>query len=317
MHEQSRPPPVTIRDPSRGTVAAQVEEQPAPSTPAPPRRAVAAALLLLVAVVAGALEVRERRAGDAQERRSAGQVLLHADAEGASARHEPHKGTSDMAFGVRVRNAGPHEVTVVEGELAGFTLPSEVALAAGAEARLLLRRTVPCPPPPLAVADRAGVLALDVRTRDGLRRIDLPLTFPVTDEVLAQGCGFGPSEQQVSVGLAGTALDPGALRLGLDVRTSSLRPVQVQAVLVGRGLRAAALGTEPLDLPVPEPGSSTRTRLDVRLTVDDCADARETVTAGRSFVTLAMTDEVLNVFAEQVRYDPSLLRSLVTSSCPG
>jgi hypothetical protein len=317
MPEQPRPrPPVTVRDPSRGTVAAQLDEPPTGTSP-PRRRAVAGALLLLVALVAGAFELRDRRAAQVQERRDAGQVLLHADAEGASARHEPRKGTSDMGFAVRLRNDGRREVTVVEGQLAGFTLRSEVALAAGAEARLLLRRTVPCPPSPLAVEDRAGVLALTVRTQGGLRQVDVPLTFPVTDEMLAQGCGYGPAAKQVALSLADAALDRGALRLVLDVRTSSLRPVQVQAVLVGRGLRAAGLGIDPLDLPVPEPGSSERTRLDVRLGVSDCADARETAAAGQSTVTLAMTDEVLNVFAKTVAYDPSLLRSLVASSCPG
>ena len=314
VHEQPRAaPPVTIHDPSGATVAALPVDEPS----RPPRRAAGAVLLLLVALVAVALEVRERRATDAQDRRAAGQVLVHADAEGTSARHEPRKGTSDMAVSVRLGNDGPRPISVVGAELAGFTLRSELTLAPGAEARMLLRRTVACPPPPLAVEDRAGVLALQVRTQGGTRQVDVPLTFPVTDEVLAQGCGFGPSARRVSVQLVRPALDGDALRLPLAVRTSSLRPVQVQAVLVGPGLRATGLGADPLDLPVPEPGEVTSTPLDVRVSVEDCATAQRTLASGRSSVTLAMTDEVLNVFAEQVDYDPSLLRSLVRSSCSG
>jgi len=272
---------------------------------------------VLVALVAAGLEVRERRAAGQQDRRLAAQVRLHAAAEGSSARHEPRKGTSDMAFTVRLRNDGPREVTVVDADLAGFTLPSELTLPAGGQARLLLRRTVSCPPQPLAVEDRAGALDLRVRTAGGVRRTEVPLTFPITDELLAQGCGFGPTDRQVSVRLVRAALDGRALRLEVSVRTSSQRPVQVQAVLVEAGLHSSALGPDPLDLPVPRPGSSTRTPLVVRATVADCATARTSLATGRQpAVTLAMTDEVLNVLAESVHYDRSLLRSLVASSCP-
>lgn len=318
MGEQRLPaPPVTIRDPSRGPLAAQVDDASPLPRSAPPRGAVTLALLLLLAAVVGGSAVRDRLSAADEDAAAAAQVLLHAEAEGTSARHEPHKGTSDMAFGVRLRNDGERDVTVVDGELAGFTLRSELRLPAGAEARLLLRRTVSCPPRLLAVEDRAGVLALQVRTDGGVRRAEVPLVFPVTDELLAQGCGFGPAERQVSVRLVRAALEGPALQLLLEVRTTSLRPVQVQAVLVGPGLRSTALGTEPLDLPVPEPGSSTRTRLDVRATVSDCAAARSALATSGGVVTLAMTDEVLNVFAESADYDPSLLRALVASACPG
>lgn len=311
-------PPVTIRDPSRPYGAAQVlqdgEEPPSRADSTRHRRLVpAAVLLLVVALIAGGVVGHRRNLAALEERRLAGIVALSAEHAGSRTRYYPASETSHVEIGVRLLNEGPREVAVVGAEVAGLALRSPVRLGPGAQTRLLLQGTVRCP---TRILDPRTTLELQVRTQAGFRRSDVPLTAPL-DEVLAEGCGFGAAAQRVSLGLVSATRVGSSLRLVLDVTTRSARAVQVQAVFLARGLEATALGTSPLHLPAPPPGSAAARTLEVGVTVADCAAAAEAVASRPASVTLALTDAELKVFARSVAYESSLLRSLVDDSCPG
>lgn len=320
--EPRPPPPVTIRDPARPTRQAEVLEA-GPEGPAGPgtwsrsQTLVAVALLAAAALLVAGLQVRERRAATAaQERRVAGQVLLQAEASGSISRFDAPSDTGDLRLRVRLRNDGPREVTVLAGDLAGFPVQDELSLRPGAEGTVRLRGTVNCPTR-LRDAREAGTLVLQVRTSAGLRRTDVALDPPFREDVLSEACGYGRVARQVTVDLVSATRQARALRLVLEVRSTSARPVQVQAVVLGPGLGATGLGTGPLGLPVPKDGSSGAVTLEVSASVTDCRAAARWTASRRPSATVALTDAQLVVFTASVDYEPSLVRELVRDVCPG
>ena len=317
--QQRSPPPVTIRNPAEPHGAAELldtgREHPSRAGGFRlPRSSVGPALVVL-ALVAAAVTLPDRWKPPGPE--SNGEVAVSAEVAGTRSSYDPTSATAGITLAVRLRNDGPRDVTVFTGELAGFhQQQDDLVLPAGGHGRLLLSGTVSCPSRALAAGASEGRLVLQVRAPAGSQRIEVPIAPPLTGPVLSEACGFGAAAQRVSVDVASAAREGASLHLTLVVRSRSLHPVQAQAVAMAPGLTVSALGRAALDLPVPERGSSSEARVDVRATVTDCVVAVRSVKAGRSSVTVALTDAQLQVFARSARYEPSLLRSLVEDACP-
>jgi hypothetical protein len=200
----------------------------------------ATALLVVVGLVAGALELRERRAAAAAERRAAGIVeLALLDRSGAGVSPTPQGGLLDVQLGVR--NDGPREVEVAGALWAGHSLIRPVRVPAGDERRLLLRQVVDCAAgrPDLLPVDED--VALQVRTASTVRTVRLPLpAAPIGPAEAARLCGFVPLVEALLVLGQRQALTGRALVLELDLAVRGGAPVELVGLDAGPGLTAAA-----------------------------------------------------------------------------
>lgn len=295
-------------------VLEQGAEEPGPLDP---RRLLLAALgAALVLAGAAALELRERQQA-AQERRLAAVVDLRVVdvARGSTAARGR---TASLQLAVRVRNDGPRAVTVLSGGAGPYGLTRAVDVAAGGTAGLLLDRPLLCGPTAPPPDPPTDALEVAVRAGAGVERARLPLTEPLDRDRPARACGFLPREQPVVLEVTGSTPLPDGAALDLRVVTSSTEQVGVLGARGDDGVEVVlreADGTPvalPRALPVPGAGSSAALALQAVLTVTDCTAARR-VTA--PVLRMALADDAGRVVDVATGYGPSVLRSLVASSC--
>lgn len=326
MEDERRPAPVvTVRDPSRPDRPADVlvaGKEPEPLDPALSRRRlrVAGGLLLGIALLAGGLELRERRALAAEERRLDAVVDLQLlDERESSMRHEIAAGIVHLQEDVPVRNDGPRELIVLGAAAGGFSLQAdEVVLGAGESGVLPLARTVRCAElaavPPLSWPPSV-TLTLDLRTRAGERSTELPLPVPVSSEHAWRVCGLTPLEQDVNLVVTGTFAEPSSVLVPFDVLVDSGRPVTITSLEADPGLRAELLLSDgtPADLPYELPwsnGGFVATSVQMRVSVRSCADAVDAL-AG---LQLGVQDGSRSALIA-ASYEPGPLSELLMSFC--
>jgi hypothetical protein len=322
--DERRTPEVTVRDPSRPARPADVlvsgEDEPRPSPFTPRRLRAAGALLAVAAAAVGVVELRERRAAAAEERRLDRVLELAVEPRGSGSSYDPATGAAELDLQLSLRNTGPRDVVVERGAVGEYVLVQDVVqVSAGGDAPLLLRRTVVCSPTSPPQAAPLDVLRLDLRTAAGPRQLELPLVQGLVRDEAARACGFVPLEEAVDVRLLDLVRQRESVQLSLDLSSRSLEPVALAAVDAGPGLRAELTLVEngstdlPLALP-PDRRDGTRrgTSMEVRVTVVDCALAR----TARPQVELQVVDEAQRVAQVSFDYDPAFLGTLLSDACP-
>jgi hypothetical protein len=317
--DERRPPEVTVSDPSRPAGAADLlvsgdDGPPRPSPFTPRRLQAGAALVVVVALALGAQEWRERRAAAAEERRLDRVLELRAERTGGNASYDPATGSATLELQLDLRNLGPRQVVVAGARIGSYALvPSTVDVPPGDSAPLLLRRVLACSPeqPPVAEAD--DVLALDLRTAVGPRRLELALADLLARQEAERICGFLPIEEALGVTTESVLLVPEIpeLRITLEVSALGRDALELMEVRVQEGLaaRVGVLLPGPLSLP----GRGEPEVVEVNVRVDDCAAAREAAPQ----VELFARDREGRVSRPAVGYDVALLSSLLEVSCPG
>lgn len=310
-----------MRDPSRHVdLLVSGDDEPRPSPFTRRRLSVAGGVLLGVALVVGAVELRERRAAAAEERRLDRVLDLSVEPRGASAEYDATSRSADLELSLLLRNGGPRDVVVERGRAGEYVLVQElVQVPAGGGAPLLLQRSVACSPTTPPAAAPVEVLRLELRTQAGPRQLELPLDPLLVGDQAARACGFLPVEEAVDVQLLGVSRLGTALELSLDLGNRSVDQVSLASVDAGPGLRALVAVTErgPAALPLALPpgrrdGTGRGTSLELQVTVVDCAQAR----GAPPQVELLLRDEAGRVSQPLVAYEPAFLASLVSDTCP-
>lgn len=312
-------PPVTVHDPAAAPAGDVLDSGP----PLVSRRAtvVGAALVLAVALVAGGLELRERRAAEAQERRLDAAVELSLlDETAASSSASP--GGGSLQVQLEVRNDGPRPVGLSGAAWAGYALLRPVDLPAGSSRTIALQQEVDCGPGRPALLAVEEDVQLQVRTAATTRTVALPLPAPVVRPTEAQRvCGFVPLEEALLVTTERQARVGEELVLRLDLFVDGGSPVELLSLDTGPGLAAALRtggGAEAVALPTllrPALGTFVATTYEAVLTVVDCAAAgAPDASVG---LTLRTGDREGGTAELGLGYEPSLLVDLVSASCPG
>lgn len=323
MDAQRPAPRVTVHDPSRAARPLDLLESGDADSPRPnplTRRRIRllAGVLLLVALGAAGLELRDRRAAAAEERRLAGIVDLSLEPRGASTGYDPVTGRATLELQVRLANDGPRDVTVERGGMGSYRLVQRaIRVRPGSFAALTLRKDLTCSPdvPPPAESLRALELAL--RTAAGPRQVSLPLTAYEDDA--ARACGFYEPAEAVQAFVSGIDGSDGRLVLALDLFSRSVRALALVGVQAGPGLavrvsgRGDRDGTLPLTFPIGTPGGGVAVPLDAQLVVTDCAAAR----TAAAELTLWLRADDGRVGQALLSYEPGSLASLLTASCAG
>lgn len=317
-------PQVTITDPARPEAAVDVLDSGPEPAPLLTRRRVVGALTAaaVLAGVSGLVELRERRALAAEERRLASEVSLSLPAGGSSGSSTIDSSGGAMQAQLLVHNDGPRDVEVVGARVAGFTLLQGVPLPAGQTRQLTLGQPVRCEdgePGPLGLDQP---LQLDVRTGAGTTTTtDLPLLEPPFGESdAARLCGYVPLVEAVFIANLQSQQQDGLLRIDVEIGNASRFPVEVVRLLVGPGLEGSLLAADgaaavrlPTTLPPSPAGGFTTVPYEVEVRVVDCALAQGQPS---SLFGLDVRDAD-GVTAETVfGYDPELLAELLDASCP-
>ncbi len=278
-------------------------------------------LVLAVALVAGALELRERRDAEAEQRRLDAAVELVLLPTGASTSSSPGRGSLQVQL--EVRNDGPRAVEVAGAAWAGFALLRPVDLPAGGSRSIALLQEVDCG------LGRPGLLAVDddvqlqVRTASTTRTVALRLSAPLLAPTEAERvCGFVPLDQALHAYVDRQARVGAELVLRVDLSVLGSSPVDLLSVDAGPGLSEALRtggGAEavrlPTALPLAEGGTFVPTSYEVVVTVADCATVEP---AGAQALLALVTGDQQGGTAELgLSYEPSLLGDLVSASCPG
>ena len=331
--EEPRPmPQITVRDPGRPERSADVlvsggdrEDRP-PVDPAVRRRRlrVAGAVLLLGAIGIGGLELRDRRARAAEERRLDSVVELRAEHDSGSSDFDPASGTARLDLTVLVHNDGPRDLSVTDAGVAGHRLVSgPVPVRAGRSARLLMQQVVQCAPEPPATTPPGG-LRLTVRTPTGERTVEVEL--PTDVDEAARLCGFRPLDT-ISAFFSGFDRQTAGVRdLALELEARTVGPLQLVAVVPAPGIAVQLrVRGQPADLPLDlAPTADRLTRrvtVQLRLSVSDCDRAREPADAdlpvpGDPQALLVQVREAAGSVGDlYVGYPDRLLDSLLDESC--
>ena len=312
---------MTVSDPARpADLLVSGDEEPRPSPFTRRRLQAVAALALVGALAAGAVELRERRAAAAEQRRLDRVLDLRVEPEGDLSSYDEGSGVATLDLQLRLHNDGPRDLVVERGTAGSYVLvQTAVEVTAGGEAPLQLRREVTCTPtaPPPRVSLPA--LSLELRTAAGPRQVALPLDEDLLGDEAARVCGFVPLEEAVEVELLGAARPAGALELALELASRSIEAVSLAAVDAGPGLRVSVRESSggPVSLPLrlpPRPGFGSRqtTSLEVRLEVTDCTSARTALPQ----LELRVVDENGRTGQPLVGYDPAFLGTLLSAACP-
>lgn len=291
--------------------------------PAPLRRgrvAAAGALVLVAALLAGAAEVRERRAAAAQERRLDAVVDVSVQPEGGGTEYDAVTGRARLQHRLLLSNDGPRGVTVTGAAVAGYALvQDEVRVAAGRSAPLLLERSVTCSASAPPRASGTDTLALQLTTAAGPRAVDLDLDVPLSPDEAAHACGFVPLDEAASVAVTGATRPGDLLVLGLQITVTSARPVELLAVEVGPGLRSelASVGGRAVPLPLALPTASgpaaASSSHELRIAATDC----DAAVAGAGFpdLTLRLRDEDGRQVQVKTLYELGYLMDLLLDVC--
>ena len=262
------PPPITVRDPSRPAdryvVADEVRELPGGAgsdrrwLPAGLAVVVAAAALLVAAVV------RDDRRTDQRERRLDGVVQVELAAPGGyTGAYGPQSGRGTLELAVRLRNAGPRDVTVVGAEQGELRFSGEVPLEAQTGVAVLrLSRAVSCPPggrlPEIEPEGRP--LVLQVVTPAGPREEVVPDAQPIgsLNEGVQSACGYPPLERAITVG--GAVLGPRdrTVQMRVELQNTSRWQARLVSLFLGRGLTVTSIDGRTDALPMALPPASER-----------------------------------------------------------
>jgi hypothetical protein len=317
--QEPRPSPqVTITDPAHRARPADLLEA-EPTRLARGWLLAAGALLVAGAVVVVGLEVRERRATAAEERRLEAIVDVSVQAEGGGSSYDLESRRATLENRLLLLNAGPRDLVVVGASVGEYELvPAEVRVPSGGSAPLLLERSVLCStttPPPVTPS---GDLALQLRTRTGSRIVEVPFALPVGRDEAARACGFVPLEEAVFLEIFGLPRPGG---LAFEVTTRSVRPVELLALDVGPGLggelrdpdgSAVAL---PLALPTGSGPSVVGSSLTLQLEVTDCAVARNRSRVGELQLVVRLRDERGVTEDTEAYYGSDLVVALLDDVC--
>lgn len=234
-------------------------------------------MVLGAALLLGSVELRERRAAAAQERRLDAVVDVSVRPEGGGTEYDPGTRRAQLQHRLLLSNDGPRDVTVTGAAVAGYALvQDEVRVPAGRSTPLLLERSVTCspsaPPPELDT----DTLVLQLTTAAGPRAVDVALDVPIAADESARACGLVPLDEAASVAVTGAARRGDLLELGLEVAVASARPVDLLGVEVGPGLhvelRQVGGGVVPLPLALPPasgPAATTSSYV-LRIGATDC-----------------------------------------------
>lgn len=316
--QEPRPSPqVTITDPTHPARPADLLEAEPGRLPRGWLLA-AGAVLVAGAVVVVGLEVRERRATAAEERRLAAIVDVSVQAEGGGSSYDPGSRRATLENQLLLLNAGPRDLVVAGAAVGGYELvPAEVRVPSGGSAPLLLERSVLCStttPPPVTPS---GDLALQLRTRTGSRTVEVPLELPLSRDEAARACGFLPLEEAVF--LETFTLPRGGL--ALEVTTRSVRPVDLLGLDVGPGLRGDLRNSDgsPVELPLALPTGSgpsiVASSFTLQLEVTDCAVARNRSRVGELQLVVQLRDEQGDTEDTEAYYGSDLVVPLLDDAC--
>lgn len=319
-------PQITVRDPNRPDRPADVlvsGDERVPVDPVVRRRRlrIAGALLLGAAVVASGLEVRDRRAAGAQERRLGAIVELRAEHQGGSSTFDHASSTGRLTIDVQLYNDGPREVSVTAATVAGYELLGQgVRVAAGSSNTMTLHRTVTCDG---STSTPEGDLQLAVRTTTGERSVEIPL--PVDTFEADRLCGLRPLET-MNIDFGDIArIAPEAYDLGLDLQTQAVEPVQLVGLVAGPGIAVqlrvgGTARTLPIEL-TPRDGLTRVLSTRIELTVTDCEAGLAPTgpdlpsPVPRSALLVQVRDATGETADFEVSYPAGLLDSLLGESC--
>ena len=318
-------PFVTVHDPS-GDRPQDVLDG-GPSGPPVSRRTIAAVVVLVAVggLLAGGLELRDRRAAAAEERRLDAAVALAFLPE-TSAGSSSSPGQGSLQVQLELRNDGPRPVEVAGAAWAGYALLRPVDIPAGESRAIALRQEVDCGPGRPALLAVDDDVQLQVRTASTTRTVAVPLPGPPVQPTEAERvCGFVPLEEALLV-LSDRQERVGeqlVLRLDLSVQGSS--PVDLLSLDAGPGLVAAlrtggGAGTVrlPTTLPFAEAGTFVPTTYEAVITVADCAAVDPSAELGESaYLELRTGDQQGGTAQLGLGYEPSVLADLVSASCHG
>jgi len=154
--------PTSGEDPAPDVLASGSEREPR-FTPAARRRLRLGIVVIIVscAVVAGGVQVQERRVAAAETRRVAGlfQLTAHGRYGFGLEADPPPSLTVVLDMTISVRNDGPGEVTMTRASAGRFVLAAPVPIPARTSRALVLHQALDCtadtllpPPPPLSAA---------------------------------------------------------------------------------------------------------------------------------------------------------------------
>lgn len=315
-----------MRDPARPRARLDVlvlgPEEPRPRPFSRGRLGWAAALLVAAGLLAtGVVEVRERRAIEAAERRLASVVDLAVVPGGGAdvaSGGSGSPGRITLQQVLRLRNDGPRALTVLSGGIAEHGVAREVTLRPTSITGVLLERSVVCSAddPPRSAVD--PTLRLVLATGAGQRQVELTLPRPFVDDRARAACGLLPLSESIELQAAGADQRPRSLQLSVEVRTRSIRPVEVTGARArDRGLDAVLEEARagPVGLPVPGAGGQGVATLTVVLTVADCVAARSAVESFSLPGLVLIVTSGREQAQPAVDYAPVLLAELVDGSC--
>ena len=313
-HEPRPTPQVTIHDPARAAEPLDLLTH----EPAPSRRGlgVLAGLVVVALLVAAAVEVGDRRAGAADERRLASTLDLAVQPEGSSTSYDPGYRTAHLESQVLIVNRGLRDVVVLEATVGGYRLAArEVRVASGSRASVLLQQSIGCSPTAPPPTRDATALVLQVQTLAEVRTVEVPVEAFSGDEA-ARACGFLPVVEAVGISVPGAARAGDALELTVELSTTSVRPIDLLAVDVGPGLQAQLRHGDgsPVALPLVLPtGSSARQSFTLRLEVTDCDAAR--AAAASPQLAVRVRDRAGEVGSVETLYELGYLLGLLLDVC--
>lgn len=324
MGEERPPPQVTVRDPSRPERTAEVlasgsDDPPRPNPLTPRRLRALLAVLLVAGTAVGVVELRERRAAAAEQRRLDRVVDLAVERRGGSTSYDPGTSQVTLDLQLRVVNRGPRDLLVERGALGGYRLVQQmVEVGAGDTAPLLLRKRLTCSPTTPPPEEPLTALELALRTPAGPRQVTLPVEVGGDDG--ARACGFLELEESVDITVLGAQRTPAGVELAVDLASRSVREVALAAVDPGPGLSVQVgvldQGEALLPVALPRRGGQDAGRgltFELLLNVTDCRVAQ----TARPQLAFRFTDDVGRVSQPLIGYEPAFLSSLLADSCSG
>ena len=289
--------------------------------PAARRRLRHGAVFAAVLVAAGAagVEVQERRAAAAEERRL-GSVLELAALDDVSVRssYDTLKREADVELVVHVRNDGPRAVRVLAAQLGEYRWASQEQLPPHASVALLLTGTVHCtalPPPPQGRLDQ---LLVEAQTATGVQTQTLTLPVELAD-VAARACGHLPPAEGVGVLGLTPVRAAGAVLLPLEIHSYTVRPIELVAVAGPAGVHVQLQHSDrtpvvlPLQLPTTTPGSTATLQMRAVFTVEDCAATA--AAADLADVRFKVIDQAGEAGEVHLAFDASTLALLISDEC--
>ena len=280
---ERRPPPVTVRDPSRPQERPEVlllEEAVRPVGGGRDRRWARSGVALAIAAAAllVAADVRDGRRAAERERRLDGVVQVDLARPGSyTGAHGPLSDRGTLELAVLLRNTGPRAVTVTEAQQGDLRFSGGVPLEARTGTALVrLTRSVDCPPAGrLPEPEPEGSpLVLQVVTPAGPREAVLTDALPIgsLNEGVQSACGYPPLDRAVTVG--GVVLGPRdrTVEMRVELTNTSRWQARLVSLFLGQGLTVNAIdgGTDalPMVLPPASGGRPTGRSLDVVVGLD-------------------------------------------------